>query len=98
MGVCGRGERGGHRGDGAGCAYWLSTNSDAGDLCVDELGKIGSDEIGWTDSSLVKPGEWYRLSMCVSLGDTLINVGVALDGDSILVKASLANLAVELYG
>jgi len=65
------------------------TNIDDGDLFIDPDGKVGSGTIGWTDSAIVKPGEWYRISMAVSLGDTLPNVVVVIDGDSALAKANL---------
>jgi len=65
-------------------------NSGDAELFVKGNGSIGSDAIGWTDSALVQPGDWYRLSMAVSLGDTLLNLCLALDGDSLLAKNDLA--------
>ncbi|MBW2004576.1 MAG: T9SS type A sorting domain-containing protein [Deltaproteobacteria bacterium] len=67
-------------------------NIDDADLFIDPDGKIGSGTIGWTDSSIVKPGEWYRLAMTVSLGDTLPNVVVYADAEEIL---SVQNQALD---
>ena len=59
-------------------------NIDDAELFIDPDGKIGSGALGWTDSSVVKPGEWYRLAMSVSLGDTLPNVVVYVDAEEVL--------------
>jgi len=53
-------------------------------LFIDEEGKVGSTVLGWSDSTIVKAGEWYRISLSASLGDTLTNAIVVVDMDSVL--------------
>ncbi|HMA62732.1 MAG TPA: LamG-like jellyroll fold domain-containing protein [bacterium] len=78
-------------------------NSDDADLFIDEMGRIGSDVIGWTDTSefKIRYGEWYRVALAVSLGDTVDNAILYVDRDSLLAKESLTSdgsLAIEAEG
>jgi len=67
-----------------------AANIDNAELMIDSEGHVGSPEIGWTTGT-IKAGEWYRILMAVSLGDTLPNVVVYLDGDSVLTSATQAS-------
>jgi hypothetical protein len=65
-------------------------NSNDAELFINAEGKLGSSTLGWTDSAYVRSGEWYRVSMAVSLGDTLTNAVLYLDGKKILEKETLS--------
>ncbi len=64
-------------------------NSSDAELFINAEGKIGSPVLGWTDSAYVKQGEWYRASLAISLGDTIINAILYLDGEKVLEKQTL---------
>jgi hypothetical protein len=72
-------------------------NSNDAELYINEMGKLGSDVLGWSDSTLVAD-EWYRVAMTVSLDDTVTDVMVSLDGVVVLEKDELtadSDLALE---
>jgi hypothetical protein len=55
------------------------SNTDNADLFISPDGSIGSDEIGYSDTSLVA-GDWYRIVVTADLGNKFT---VYLDGDSV---------------
>jgi hypothetical protein len=59
---------------------------------IDEQGRFGSDELGWSDAEKLTwvIGDWYRVSLAVSQGDTSVNAMLVVDGDSIMTIAELA--------
>jgi hypothetical protein len=60
------------------------SNTDNADLFISPEGNIGSDEIGYSDTSLV-PGDWYRIVITADLGNKFT---VYLDGDSVFSAGS----------
>ena len=64
-------------------------NLDDADLFIGPEGRIGSPLLGWSDSTIVKAGEWYRISLAVSQGDTLPNAVIYADGEHVLTKDAL---------
>ncbi len=65
------------------------TNTNDAELFIDESGNIGSPVLGWTDSPVIRSGEWYRISLAANLGDTLVNAVVYVDGKKVLEKETL---------
>jgi hypothetical protein len=65
-------------------------NLDDADLFINPEGRIGSALIGWSDSTIVRPDEWYRISLAVSQGDTLPNAVIFADGEKVITKDVLS--------
>jgi len=56
-----------------------ATNTTDAELFINQSGKIGVGDLGYTDTSVVA-GDWYRLAVTVDLGNA---VKFYLDGDSV---------------
>lgn len=61
-------------------------NLEDANLFINPEGRIGSSLIGWSDSAIVKPAEWYRISLAVSQGDTVPNAVIFADGEHVISK------------
>lgn len=64
-------------------------NQDDADLFINPEGRIGSALLGWSDSTIVRTDEWYRIALAVTQGDTLTNAVVFADGYQVLAKDEL---------